>query len=70
MPVFSAANLLAGLLFGSIGFVGFAYGKKMSRWKPMLLGLGLMAYPYFVENTIALFGVGVAGTAALLFLGE
>jgi hypothetical protein len=70
MPAFSAANLLAGLLFGSIGFVGFAYGRRMSRWKPMLLGLGLMTYPYFVENTIALFGLGLAGTAVFFLLGE
>ena len=29
MPNLSAANLLAGLIFGSIGFVGFVYGKRM-----------------------------------------
>jgi hypothetical protein len=55
MPVFSGANLIGGLLFGSIGFVAFIYGKRMHVWKPMLLGLALMAYPYFVENDIALF---------------
>jgi hypothetical protein len=70
MPVMSAPNLLAGLLFGSIGFVGFAYGKRSSRWKTMFVGLGLMAYPYFVENTIALFGLGLAGSVALFLLGE
>jgi hypothetical protein len=70
MPAFSAPNLIAGLLFGSIGFVGFAYGKKMSRWKPMLLGLALMAYPYFVDNTFALFAVGLVGTAGLFLPGD
>ena len=70
MPEFSAPNLLAGLLFGSIGFVGFIYGKRTSRLKPMVIGLLLMAYPYFVENTLALCGIGVAGTAALFWLGD
>jgi hypothetical protein len=70
MPVFSAVNLFAGLLFGSIGFVGFMYGKRMSHWKPMFLGLALMAYPYFVESPLALFGLGLAGTIGLFVLGH
>jgi hypothetical protein len=65
MPEFSAPNLLAGILFGSIGFVGFIYGKRMSRWKPMMIGLLLMAYTYFVQNTLAVCGIGLAGTVAL-----
>ncbi len=52
MP-WSGPNLFAGLLFSSIGFVGFVYGKRMSAWKPMFIGLALMAYPYFIEDTIA-----------------
>ena len=67
MPDFSAPNLLAGLLFGSIGFVGFIYGKRMSRWKPMMIGLLLMAYTYFVQNTLAICGIGLAGTVALFW---
>ena len=67
MPTFASANLIGGLLFGSIGFVAFIYGKRMHVWKPMFLGLALMAYPYFIENEIALFAIGVVGTA-ILFL--
>ncbi|MDQ3199933.1 MAG: amino acid transport protein [Chthoniobacterales bacterium] len=63
--LFSGANLFAGLLFSSIGFVGFAYGKRMSLWKPMFIGLALMAYPYFIEDTIALCGIGLVGSAVL-----
>ncbi|HEX4640590.1 MAG TPA: hypothetical protein VH252_04350 [Chthoniobacterales bacterium] len=70
MPVFSGANLIGGLLFGSIGFVAFIYGKRMHVWKPMFIGLALMAYPYFVENDIALFAIGVVGTAALFLFRE
>ena len=70
MPDFSAPNLLAGLLFGSIGFVGFIYGKRMSRWKPMMIGLLLMAYSYFVQNTLAICGIGLAGTVLLFWWSD
>ena len=70
MPDFSAPNLLAGLLFSSIGFVGFIYGKRMSRYKPMMIGLLLMAYSYFVQDTLAICGIGVAGTAALFWWSD
>ena len=65
MPFLSGPNLLAGLLFSSIGFVGFIYGKRMSLWKPMFLGIALMAYPYSVEDTIVLCLIGLLGTTAL-----
>ena len=70
MPVFSGANLIGGLIFGSIGFVAFVYGKRMHVWKPMLLGLALMVYPYFVENVVTLFVVGAVGTAALFLFRD
>ncbi len=70
MPVFSGLNLVGGLVFGSIGFVAFMYGKKMNVWKTMFLGLALMAYPYFIENDIALFAIGVVGTAALFIFRD
>ena len=70
MPVLNGANLIGGLLFGSIGFVAFVYGKRMHVWKPMFLGLALMAYPYFVANNIALFAIGLAGTATLFLFRD
>jgi hypothetical protein len=70
MPSLSAANLLAGLLFSSIGFVGLAYGKRMSLWKPMFIGIALMAYPYFIESTVMICVVGILGTAGLVFLRD
>jgi hypothetical protein len=51
--------LLWGLLFGSIG-IGFAlYGKQQRAPVPLLCGLALMIYPYFVPNVIALVGIGI-----------
>lgn len=65
---FSAANLIGGLVFGSIGFIAFIYGKRMNVWGPMFLGLALMIYPYFVNNDVILWSVGVAGSVALWFV--
>jgi len=70
VPVFSGANLIGGMLFGSIGFVAFIYGKRMQVWKPMFLGLALMVYPYFVTNDVVLFALGAVGTAALFLFRD
>ena len=67
---FSAANLIGGLVFGSIGFVAFVYGKRMNLWKPMFLGLGLMIYPYFVSDDKIMLAIGILGSAALFFVRE
>lgn len=67
---FSAANLIGGFVFGSIGFVAFRYGKRMHLWKMMLVGFALTAFPYFVENMLILYAIGGAGTVALFFLRD
>jgi hypothetical protein len=67
---FSAANLIAGVIFGSIGFVAFMYGKRMNLWKPMFLGLALMVYPYFINNDVVMIIVGIVGSASLWFVRE
>jgi len=67
---FSAANLIAGVIFGSIGFVAFMYGKRMNLWRPMFLGLTLMVNPYFINNDIVMVIVGIVGSASLWFVRE
>ncbi|PYL06522.1 MAG: hypothetical protein DME34_08765 [Verrucomicrobia bacterium] len=59
---------MGGLVFGSIGFVAFIYGKRMNLWKPMLLGLALMIYPYFISDDVMMIAIGALGTAGLFFL--
>jgi hypothetical protein len=66
----SAANLIGGCVFGSIGFVAFMYGKRMSLWKPMFLGIALMVYPYFISNDAVMYVVGIFGSTALFFLRD
>ena len=52
--------LLWSLLFSSIGLGFFIYGKKQKAAIPLLCGLGLMIYPYFVSNMLLLVAIGVA----------
>ena len=56
--MFSGSQILWGFLFGSVGLGFFIYGKKQSMIVPILCGLGLMIYPYFVASTIALILIG------------
>ena len=67
---FSLASLIGGFLFGGIGFVAFVYGKKSSLFKPMIIGIALMAYPYFFPSTLAMYTIGAVLTAALYFFRE
>jgi hypothetical protein len=62
------AVLLWGLLFGSIGLGYFIYGKKQRAAVPLICGLGLMIFPYFVPNTMLLVGVGAMLIAIPYFL--
>ena len=56
----NTASLLWGLLFGSIGLGYFIYGKKQRNAVPLIAGVGLMVFPYFVSNTYLLVVAGVA----------
>jgi hypothetical protein len=60
--------LLWGLLFGSIGLGFFIYGKKRKAVVPLVCGLALMMFPYFVSNLILLVGIGVLLLALPYFL--
>lgn len=60
--MFTSAALFGSVLFGIIGMAAFTYGKKACRLNPMLFGGALMAFPYFVTNTWALYGIGIALT--------
>jgi len=54
-------------VFGVIGLVAFRYGKKSALIVPMLLGLGLMIYPWFVSETWMLYVIGCALTGTVWF---
>jgi hypothetical protein len=47
------------VLFGSIGLGYFIYGKRQSAPLPLICGIALIVFPYFVSNTWLLVGIGV-----------
>jgi hypothetical protein len=62
------AWLMWGLLFGSIGLGYFIYGKKQSAMVPLICGLALMIFPYFVSSTLWLVVTGVVLIALPYFV--
>lgn len=64
------AALFGLILFGVIGFAAFLYGKKATEWKPLVIGVVLMAYPYFVSETWILYSVGCALCLALFYFRD
>jgi hypothetical protein len=70
MELPSTSNLFASILFSTIGFAAFVYGKKVMSWKPMAIGGALMGYTFFVSQTWLLYLLGVGLSAALFMFRE
>ncbi|TJY59994.1 hypothetical protein E4T66_12490 [Sinimarinibacterium sp. CAU 1509] len=54
----SVASMLWSVLFGSIGFGYFLYGKKQAAMVPLVCGLLLMVFPFGVSNPYWMVAVG------------
>ncbi len=54
----NVAILLWGLLFSSVGFAYFLYGKRQRAVVPLVCGIVLMVFPYVIPNVIALVAIG------------
>lgn len=63
-----STTLFIGILAGAIGVGYFAYGKRQRMYVPMLAGVALMVYPYFLSSVWALVAVGVLLAALPFFL--
>lgn len=60
--------LLWGVVFGAIGFAFFIYGKKQRAIVPLVSGIALCVFPYFIANVYVLVLVGVALMAIPYFV--
>ena len=60
----STSILLLGVLFSSIGAGYLLYARKQRAPVPLVCGLGLIVFPYFVSNAWVLFAVGCIATLA------
>ncbi len=56
----STASLVWGMLFGAIGAGFFIYGRRQQMFVPLICGIALMVYPWFVTNAALLVLIGVA----------
>jgi len=52
-------TLLIGVITGAFGTGYFIYGKNQQMAMPMICGVILCVYPYFIDNIWILGGVGV-----------
>jgi predicted membrane protein len=64
----STSLIVFGLIFGSIGFGFFLYGRKQQAPVPLVCGVLLMFFPYFITNTVVLVIVGVVLMAVPYFV--
>ncbi|MCH7695673.1 MAG: hypothetical protein IIB73_05170 [Proteobacteria bacterium] len=51
-------SFIVYVLFGAIGLGYFVYGKRQKKIVPLICGVGLMGYPYFVNNATLLVIIG------------
>ena len=56
------------LIWGSVGLGYFIYGKKQRAVVPLVCGLALMIFPYFVSNTVFLVLLGTVLVATPYFI--
>jgi hypothetical protein len=66
--MFNTTTLMWGMLFGIVGFAFFVYGKKQAALVPLICGLALMIFPYFVANIYTLVIVGIVLIALPFFI--
>ena len=67
---FDFTKIMANIIFSSVGFVAFIYGKKNAFWRPMVIGIVLMGYTYIITQTVIMYLIGMALCTALYFWRE
>jgi hypothetical protein len=63
----SPANIFVVVMFSIVGLAAFRYGKKNSETRPLVLGVLLMVYGYFVSNAWLSLLVGGVLTALIFY---
>jgi len=62
--------LIFSVIFGSIGFGYIVYGRKQQKPIPLVVGLCLCAFPYFIPDPYAMATVGTILTITPWLLRE
>ena len=66
--MWNTSFLFASLIWGSVGFGYFIYGKKQSSWPPMAAGLLMMVASYFAGSALLMSIISLALIVAVYFL--
>ena len=53
-------ELFAGMIAGVFGMAYFVYGKRQAKFTPMICGVLLCVYPYFINSLVWLCVIGAA----------
>lgn len=62
------SSLIWEMLFGAIGLGFFVYGKRQRAVVPLLTGIALSIFPYFISNVYAMVAVGIILTLLPYFI--
>ena len=54
-----SSQLVWGVIFGAIGLGYFVYGRKQRAVVPLLTGISLFIFPYFISNIYVLVILGL-----------
>ena len=60
--------LLLSVIFSSVGLGYFIYGKKQQQSVPLICGLALMIYPYFIDSAAVMTAIGLLLICAPRFI--
>ena len=64
----NSTSLAIGILTGAIGVGYFIYGKRQTKFAPLVAGMALCVYPYFVDSVLWLVVIGAGLVAAPFFI--
>ncbi|APW39773.1 hypothetical protein RD110_23345 [Rhodoferax koreense] len=64
----SPAYIFGSVVFGLVGLAAFRHGRKCDDRTSLWLGVGLMLYPYAIDQTWLLYLVGASLCAAWWWL--
>jgi hypothetical protein len=57
-----------GVIFGSIGLGFFVFGKRQKAAIPLLSGIALMVFPFFISNPYFMVPLGIVFIALPYFI--
>ena len=57
-------TLVIGILTGALGVAYIVYGRRQTKFVPLISGVLLCAYPYFIDSVVWLCVVGALLLAA------